>query len=283
MITAQFDSYQLSEDMKTHPPYPYLNMTEYAVWFGEVMRSKVIGLRDHLNSSVRPYFHQTISKSFLRGRGQEGLKENANESSSTYGIFSWACYSHDVSHTSAFYSLSVNGATQNDALTIFLKANGVLSSVLDVGDAVGPRVLSWVDSCTGFQCGPGCEYKPHYNNPNSTDSYDDEISAYDWQNPRLFRLYSPYVISLIILAVLLVIFGAVRIIVPIWQGSRFFYSRSLQQQMDQDDDRGDNESSEGLEKGSSSEREDYRHRSKVKSGSDKVEQDVEMSNISSQR
>ena len=65
-------------------------------------------------------------------------------------IHSWACYNHDVSESSAFYTLTSMGTSQYNAVKI-----------LQEGDTQAQRQLSentlaWIEECKGLFCGSGC-------------------------------------------------------------------------------------------------------------------------------
>mmetsp|Transcript_26822 Transcript_26822/g.52856 ORF Transcript_26822/g.52856 Transcript_26822/m.52856 type:complete len:409 (-) Transcript_26822:517-1743(-) len=69
-----------------------------------------------------------------------------------FGVYSSKCYNHAISLSSAFYQETVQGVSMSDALATFLGE----VSVLPKRQAATASALSWVDTCSGFACGPGC-------------------------------------------------------------------------------------------------------------------------------
>lgn len=136
MVASQFDSYQLSNNMQTSPPYKSQEETNYAVEFGQKTKSLVKGL----------------STSTKEGR--------------IYSYLSWACYNHDVSEGDGFYKIKTSsGVSQNIALQQFLALDPFItvgqetrkqSKYLRSKNYNSGQTLFWIDDCSGFECGTGC-------------------------------------------------------------------------------------------------------------------------------
>ncbi len=122
LVASQYDSYQLSLDTNSEPPYPEAPLQAYVDSFGASTQQHLLQLRDG--------FEARSARAFL----------------------SWTCYNHDVCESDGFHTVhSVHGPTQREALVAFLDA---LPSDSSSNDDNG-GVLSWIDSCSGFQCA-GC-------------------------------------------------------------------------------------------------------------------------------
>ncbi len=109
MFASQYDSYQLSNNIGENPEssghYSTSAMDDYAAAFADSTRSLLYPLTD------------------------KAL------------IHSWACYNHAVSLTSGYYSITVNGISQNDAVNALIE---------------GQLFGGWIEACSGLFCGEDC-------------------------------------------------------------------------------------------------------------------------------
>jgi hypothetical protein len=69
-------------------------------------------------------------------------------------IFSQACADHSVSLTGKFATVAAAGVTMKDAFENFLRVNEAAAAG---GGGGGGGVTSYVDGCSGFACGSGCD------------------------------------------------------------------------------------------------------------------------------
>jgi len=98
---------------------------------------------EYLEAPVPPAW--SSSQDALIGRmaaatreGLQGLQAGVQQSA----VFSWACFTHDDGNTAAgFVEGRAAGSTMEGALLSFLSNRST---------------VAWVDSCTGFDCGPAC-------------------------------------------------------------------------------------------------------------------------------
>lgn len=136
LIASQYDSYQLSENTQTDPPYFSNNLVKYTNDFASLTRNGLHALMNPVNRSTA-----TVN-----------------------AIFSWTCYNHDISETSDFSRTRNNQhMSENDALREYLK--------LDPFMIIPPRqikisskqklakssfFLHWIDDCGSMSCGGGC-------------------------------------------------------------------------------------------------------------------------------
>lgn len=114
LIASQYDAYQLSSNIgedPQHGSYSSADKNAYAEEFAAKTESALLRL--------------------------------AKDSAVNYGIFSWACYNHAVSESSAYYTLTANAATQNDATAEFLTF-------------ALTETETWIETCSGVFCGTGC-------------------------------------------------------------------------------------------------------------------------------
>merc|ERR1712107_752024 len=74
------------------------------------------------------------------------LVQAVNASSTRTAVFSWACYNHCVSTSHSGFDRHTcdTGVTMHRALNQFLDSQ------------TGASSLHWIDSCTTFACGKGC-------------------------------------------------------------------------------------------------------------------------------
>ncbi|CAE7897096.1 notum, partial [Symbiodinium sp. KB8] len=121
MVASQYDSFQLEKNLGHKPPFDDAEK-RYAEGFAQKTRALALSLRTQWP-----------------------------ETGSQNAVFSWACYEHATSLSRAGFdehACGQNSTTLDSATAQFLGLSPATGS---------PRVLSWVDTCTDFACGPGCK------------------------------------------------------------------------------------------------------------------------------
>mmetsp|Transcript_32389 Transcript_32389/g.85087 ORF Transcript_32389/g.85087 Transcript_32389/m.85087 type:complete len:418 (-) Transcript_32389:112-1365(-) len=117
MTAAQYDGWQLSHDV-----HAYAGIESDPVYTDdELLYVNTFGSRTQAMAKTLP-----------------------SQLSTSASIYSPACYNHHITEQPNFWLTSTDeNVTQNDALTIFLKAGG-------------EGVNVWIDECEGYECGKGC-------------------------------------------------------------------------------------------------------------------------------
>eukprot|EP01038_Epipyxis_sp_PR26KG_P009865 gene9865-13272_t len=158
-IASQYDQYQLELDTQTSPPYSS-EITSYTHEF-------------------RSLTYQSFQNLILLNNNKYKITLNKNihhlrqlpSSLSINGYYSWSCYDHDVSDTPAFYTLTVNGVTQRDALAEYLSINPFFkvdnnnnnNNNNKENQVVFYESFVWVENnCSDMNCGNGCNLSNKY-------------------------------------------------------------------------------------------------------------------------
>ena len=129
LIASQYDSYQLSLNTQLDPDQYNAEAAQYAEQFAALDKQSLEKLSEHALSAE--------AASNKRGDG--------------FAFYSWACYNHAVAESPLFYTATTNdGITLKDALEQFL----VIHPATNTGHR---RVLQWIDDCSTFDCGTGCD------------------------------------------------------------------------------------------------------------------------------
>lgn len=122
IVASQFDAFQLGYNVGHEPS------TEPEKDYAQMLAVQTVQIMKDLKAN------------FPTGR-QSRISSNA--------VFSWACYNHDVdTSASGFdgFTCGSPGSTMHSALSQFLQ--------LDPPTSKPP--LEWIDDCSGFACGAGC-------------------------------------------------------------------------------------------------------------------------------
>jgi hypothetical protein len=119
IVASQYDSYQLSYNVGREP------MAGHYLDLGADYYARTWSQQTHTQLKL-------LSGSF----------SNHTTSSNTNFYHSWACYNHDVSETSRFYTLTSVGVSQRDAVEA-LQFNS--------------ESRTWIEECNGIFCGSGCD------------------------------------------------------------------------------------------------------------------------------
>ena len=138
LIASQYDSYQLSQNTQTNPPYMDASLVTYTDQFAAMTREGLRNLTSQIPSSSK------VEKPIINA------------------VFSWTCYNHDMSETSAFATTRNNfNLTENEALGLYLKRNPFITiPERNSSSLISPRhnsiFMSWIGDCGSMSCGQGC-------------------------------------------------------------------------------------------------------------------------------
>ena len=125
MVTSQYDSYQLQMDLGQAAPPPFKSPGEtlYAEQFATTLQQHLNELKEYKTkerSQLIPVATNTATSTGTSKSASATASANAITTAAasiptlnpvtamTYGLYSWSCYNHDVSSSSAFYTMTVD-------------------------------------------------------------------------------------------------------------------------------------------------------------------------------
>lgn len=148
MVASQYDSYQLTHNTQSVPPYISVQLDSYASAFGRRTKELIEEL--------------VASKSRLISSDQHHK----------FAYISWSCYDHAISESDLFSVIkTADGITQNEALHSYIQLDPFLNKAehrinenlrvrfktLDLSSQDFKSVVyAWIDQCSGISCSEGC-------------------------------------------------------------------------------------------------------------------------------